>query len=151
MKGEKKMNANTLTLGSMYERVVGENAPGYLTYRSSQEGWSGRKEVVCGAGKECGVSEGVKVLSFLVSETKAEGPALRVRETTESQTGLFAVPYLERWVDVDGSERLVSTHRSEVVAPEGKEHHDWCFYCGADCGENGEWRQGFDCPLCGGN
>jgi hypothetical protein len=36
----------------------------------------------------------------------------------------------------------------ENIIPEGKEGHDFCHYCGADNGLNGEYRQGFDCYQC---
>ena len=57
--------------------------------------------------------------------------------------------------------RAVLTQDGQVVIEPGRETRqtslpdqppgDYCGYCGAYNGLNGEWRCGFDCCLCGGN
>lgn len=51
----------------------------------------------------------------------------------------------------DGSQEVINDFFSKMLIEPGKEHFDYCVYCGANNGVGGESRQGWDCYMCGGN
>ena len=50
-----------------------------------------------------------------------------------------------------GETRLSHSYRTVLEVPEHLAGHDLCLYCGTDNGENGEYRMGYDCCMCGSN
>ena len=71
------------------------------------------------------------------------------RQTYSYQDGLRA--YFNRETGEYCTKVIKDFFKDISHTPEGKEHHDYCGYCGADNGEFGELRQGWDCYMCGSN
>ncbi len=51
----------------------------------------------------------------------------------------------------DGETEVLHHHFKTFIVPEGVQNNDICGYCGADNGPAGEYRNGFDCCICGCN
>jgi hypothetical protein len=98
-----------------------------------------------------GIAQAAELEAFLVAGGEAEylppGQGHAGYVWGRLPRGVVLPKELQRWATIGSGGTRISGFFSE----QGKEDNDYCCYCGADNGLNGEFRVGWDCGNCGGN